>query len=100
MYAFKDAETFTSIVPYLLNRIADRHSRFHLFSHFSSNLANLISKTYKQMHQAYFFSFWNPTNHYTLNLSNKIERDIAITLLVLNKEYNKLITADLKADRS
>lgn len=43
------------------------------------------------MGDAFFFSFWNPNRHYELNLSNNLERDIAMTLLVLNKEvYNKI----------
>lgn len=44
------------------------------------------------MGDAYFFSFWNPNRHYELNLSNKIEREIALTLLVLNKEVYIKIT--------
>ena len=54
----------------------------------------------KKMGQAYFFSFWNPTGHYSLNLANKIERDIALTILVLNKEVGKKIAAGQKVDRS
>ena len=49
---------------------------------------------------AYFFSYWNPNGHYILNLSNKIEREIAITLIVQNKQVIKRISAGERADRS
>lgn len=52
------------------------------------------------MGDAFFFSFWNPTGHYALNLANIIEREIAMTLIVLNKEVNKFIVAGSMADRS
>jgi predicted nucleic acid-binding Zn-ribbon protein len=45
------------------------------------------------MGQAFYFNFWNPSGHYELNLSNLIEREIAITLLVLNKEAGKKIAS-------
>jgi hypothetical protein len=35
-----------------------------------------------------------------LNLSNQIEREIAITILVLNKEAGKKVASGLAADRS
>ena len=52
------------------------------------------------MGDAFFFSFWNPSGHYSLNLANIIEREIAMILIVLNKEVNKLIIAGTMADRS
>ena len=50
------------------------------------------------MNQAFLFNFWNPIGHYELNLINPVERDIIITLIVINKEGIKK-TSD-KADRS
>jgi len=44
------------------------------------------------MGDAYYFNFWNPTGHYRLNLGNEIEREIAMTLIVKNKEINRLVT--------
>jgi hypothetical protein len=52
------------------------------------------------MGTAYFFSFWNPTGHYSLNLAKRVEREVAMTILVLNKEAGKRITAGEKVDRS
>lgn len=52
------------------------------------------------MKHAYFFSFWNPSCRYELNLSNPIERDIAITLIVMNKQVIKRITQGELVDRS
>lgn len=52
------------------------------------------------MGPAYYFNFWNPNGHYELNLANPIEREIAISLIVINKEANKLMTNGERADRS
>lgn len=38
------------------------------------------------MGEAFNFSYWNPTGSYRLNLGNLVERDIAVTLIVLSKE--------------
>lgn len=97
---FKNIEQFADIAPFLLNRIYDRHNRFHLVSHFSNITRRLLSKISSKMGDAFFFSFWNPTGHYALNLASLIEREIAMTLIVLNKEVNKLIVAGSSADRS
>lgn len=51
-------------------------------------------------HCAFFFNFWNPNGHYELNLANEIERDIAITLIVMNKEASRVILAGERPDRS
>ena len=60
----------------------------------------LFSKISSKMGDAYYFSFWNPTGHYSLNLGNLIERDIATTLIVLNKEICKMIVSGILPDRS
>ena len=52
------------------------------------------------MGNAYNFNYWNPNGHYELNLANSVERDIAVTLIVLNKESMKRIAGGEKADRS
>ena len=52
------------------------------------------------MGQSYFFNYWNSNGHYILNLGNKVERDIAITLIVKNKQAVKRIQAGERADRS
>jgi len=52
------------------------------------------------MGQAFYFSYWNPNGHYELNLANLIEREVAIALILINKEAFKKITAGEKADRS
>lgn len=64
LHVFKNSEAFASILPHLMNRVADRHNRFYLLSHFSHALKNVTSKVYAKMGQAYFFNFWNPTGHY------------------------------------
>jgi hypothetical protein len=52
------------------------------------------------MGKAFSFTFFNPNGHYELNLSNRVERDIAIALIVMNKEGAKRIIAGEKCDRS
>jgi len=83
-----------------MNRIFDRHNRFYLVSHFQNIAKRLLSKIHSKMNDSYFFTFWNPTGHYSLNLGSIIEREIAMTLIVLNKEAFKLTTSGLTADRS
>jgi len=52
------------------------------------------------MGKAYGFSYFNPNGRYELNLANQVERDVAVTLIVLNKEASKKILAGERADRS
>jgi hypothetical protein len=52
------------------------------------------------MGQAYSFSFWNPNSHYELNLANPVERDIVVSLILINKEISKRIVSGELADRS
>jgi len=66
----------------------------------SSDL-NLLSKVSSKMgRDAFHFSYWSPNGHYELNLANQIERDVAVTLFIMNKEVFKRIAAGEKADRS
>jgi hypothetical protein len=46
------------------------------------------------------FNYWNPNGHYELNLANPVEREIAVTLIVMNKEASKRVAAGERADRS
>ena len=100
LYSFKDVESFAKIAPCLMNRVVDRHNRFALFSHFPHGQRTLLSKVFSRMGKAYNFNYWNPNGHYELNLGNEVERDIAVTLFILNKEVFKRIAAGEKADRS
>ena len=52
------------------------------------------------MGHAFYFSFWNPNGHFEINLANHIEREIAISLIVINKEAYKKVAAGERADRS
>jgi hypothetical protein len=52
------------------------------------------------MGRAYNFNYWNPNGHYELNLANEVERDVAVTLFIMNKEMGKRIAAGERADRS
>jgi hypothetical protein len=100
MYSFKNVESLAKIAPFLMNRVVDRHNRFAMISHLPKVQRTLLTKIYQKMGRAYSFNYWNPNGHYELNLANPIERDIAITLIVMNKEGMKRISAGEKADRS
>ena len=52
------------------------------------------------MGRAFSFNYWNPNGRYELNLANQVERDLAVTLILLNKEAFKRMSAGEKADRS
>ncbi len=98
LYLFKHREMFEIVAPYLLNRIIDRHARFAIFSHFEDK--RIATNVCRKMGQSFFFSFWNPTGHYELNLANFLQRDVAMSLIALNKEIMNKITEGLEIDRS
>ena len=101
LYSFKNLEALAKIAPFLMNRVVDRHNRFALVSHFPKAQRNLLSKLSNKMsRQAFSFCYFNPNGHYELNLANQAERDVAVSLIVLNKEASKRIAAGEKADRS
>ena len=52
------------------------------------------------MGKAYSFNYWNPNGHYELNLANPVERDVAVSIIIINKEASKKIGAGERADRS
>lgn len=100
LYMFKNVEQFAEVAPFLLSRVVDRHNRFMILNHFSNNSYKLLTQIKQKMGDAFFFSFWNPSRHYDLNLANPIEREIAMTLLVLNKDAIIKMQQNLVADKS
>lgn len=40
---------------------------------------------------AFHFNYFNPTGHYSIKLSNQVEREVALTLLMLNRKYKQII---------
>lgn len=59
-----------------------------------------MSKVAQKMGSAFMFNYWNANGHYELNLANPVEREVAVTLIVVNKEAGKRIAAGESADRS
>lgn len=100
MFSFKNQEALAKVVPYLMNRVLDRHNRFALVGHQSRAQRQLLTKISQKMGKGFLFNYWNPNGHYELNLANPVERDVAVTLLVMNKEAAKRIGPGDKADRS
>lgn len=52
------------------------------------------------MGRAFSFNYWSPNGHYELNLANEVERDVAVSLFIMNKEVSKRVAGGEKADRS
>lgn len=102
VYAFKNLEQFANIAPFIMNRVVDRHNRFSLVSHFATSQRSLLSKISQKMGRAFSFNYWNPNGRYELNLANQVERDLAVTLIILNKDAFKRMSPGetMKADRS
>lgn len=72
--------------------------RYDLLQELPTTDAKLIAM--KQLGAAYTFNYYNPTGHYKLKLSNPIERDIALTLLMFNRKHKLLVTSGDVTDRS
>lgn len=100
LYSFKNLESLAKMAPLLMNRIIDRHNRFALVSHVPKVQRTLMSKIFQKMGNAFGFNYWNPNGHYELNLANPVERDVAVTLIVMNKEGMRRMTAGENSDRS
>lgn len=103
----RDRAQLEIAAAHLLNCVRDQHAKFFMASHFNLNASILPSKSSfltidikKLMGDAFNFNFWNPNGHYVLNLSNKVERQVAICLFVMNKEARKAIEEGLLCDRS
>lgn len=56
--------------------------------------------TQKLLGEAYTFTYFNPTGHYRLKLSNSSDREVAMTLLMLNRKYKLLINQGIVTDHS
>jgi hypothetical protein len=50
--------------------------------------------------QAYNFTYYNPNGHYKLKLSNKPEKEVALTLLMYNRKFKLLVQQGDITDRS
>ena len=82
----------------LFNRIVNRHFRKDLLQSLHNVEAKSSVKEY--LGEAYNFNYYNPTGHYKLRLSNKAEREVALTLLMLNRKYSQLVKEGILSDRS
>jgi len=91
---------FCNLAPYLLNRVVDRQNRFYLLGNFNQSQKAIHTKVKNKMGQAFHFAYWNPTGQYSLNLGNPVERDIAVTLIVLSKEAQKKMLSGQATDKS
>ena len=60
----------------------------------------MLTRIHNNMGQAMNFNFWNPQGHYNLNLSIPEQREVANTILLLNKQFFLRVKAGELKDRS
>ena len=82
----------------LFNRIVNRHLRNDLIQLLPTYDAKLIAM--HQLSSAFSFTYYNPTGHYKLKLSNPVEREVALTLLMFNRKFKILVDQGDVTDRS
>jgi len=82
----------------LFNRVINRHFKQDILQSLHSLEAKLSVKEY--LGEAYTFNYYNPTGHYRLRLSNKAEREVALTLLMFNRKYSQLVAQGIITDKS
>ena len=81
-------------------KIRDRHNRFKLIGHFKWEMQTMLTRIHNNMEQAMNFNFFNPQGHYELNLAVPEQRDVANTILFLNKQFFAKVKAGECKDRS
>jgi hypothetical protein len=94
LHIFQERSAFQEAVRQLLPKINDRHNRFAIVP--IENVREM------QMAQGdgFAFSSLNPTGSYNLNLSVPIQRDVAKSLLLLNKLNFERIAKAESVDKS
>ena len=101
LYPFRDnVLQFQRMVEFMLPKITDRHNRFKLIKHFNFEMQTMLTRISNNMGQAMNFNFWNPTGSYCLNLSVPEQREVANTILLLNKQFFAKVKAGEMKDRS
>ena len=50
--------------------------------------------------ESFLFTYFNPTGHYKLRLSNPADREVAMTLLMFNRKYKLFTEKGDVTDRS
>lgn len=76
----------------------NRHLRYDLLQYLPNVESKLIA--HKHLGASYTFTYYNPTGRYKLKLSNKPEREVAMTLLMFNRKYKLLVKQGDVTDRS
>jgi lauroyl/myristoyl acyltransferase len=93
------------VAPYILGSIQDRHIRFAIaaqaYMDSETQMLQLVSQMKQEMGAStLYFSCFNPTGKYKLNLSVSYQRDVAKVLMVMNKKVFAMIKAKEIVDRS
>mmetsp|Transcript_24955 Transcript_24955/g.33429 ORF Transcript_24955/g.33429 Transcript_24955/m.33429 type:complete len:118 (-) Transcript_24955:715-1068(-) len=84
----------------ILLKVKDQHNRFKIIEHFQHNMQSMLTRIFNNVGQALFFNFFNPTGVYDLNLSIPEQREVAKTLILLNKQFFAKVKAGEFKDRS
>ena len=89
-----------------MNSIQDRHLRFAIAAQASSEGNDTLNRYLTQLKNkmggpsTMYFSSFNPNGAYALDLSNDVQRQVAKTIIVKNKEVQAKIAAKELCDRS
>ena len=88
-----------------MSSIMDRHIRFAIAAQASydneQGMLTLMSQLKNNIGtNAYYFSSFNPTGRYRLDLNIEVRRNIAKNLLVMNKTIFAMVKAKERTDQS
>ena len=100
LYTFKEQAQFQKMIELIFPKIIDKHNKFKLIQHFGWEFQTMLTRIHNNMEQAMNFNFWNPQGHYCLNLSVPEQREVANTILLLNKQFFAKVKAGEYRDRS
>lgn len=105
LYVCKQHEQAVKVIPYLMNAIQDSHLRFAMINQAfraDKDLSNLLlSDIRKAMGvEALYFSCFNPNGSYVLDLAKPVQREVAKSLVAINKRVCEKIVAKQIVDTS
>jgi hypothetical protein len=105
LFVCKYPSQFAQVGTHLMNSIMDRHNRYAIAAQANYEDEQGTMLLLSQLKQeigtnAYYFSSFNPTGRYRLNLNIEVQRNIAKNLLVMNKKMYAMVKAKEIVDKS
>ena len=100
LYCFKEQAVYQRVLEHVFPKIRDNHNKYKLIEHFKWEMQTMLTRIKSNLGQAMNFNFWNPQGHYVLNLKVPEQREVANTILLLNKQFFVKVKAGELKDRS